>query len=158
KYLGEAELKVLRPMLGLLGQAASSILSTTGDTPGGSRPAPPPVETVGRYRILGIVGRGGMGAVYKAHDPDLNRVVAVKVPSLDPARADHDVGKERFRREMQAAAKVRDANVCEIHDTGDADGVPFAVMPFLEGSLADLLGKGPMPVRQAAEMARKIAL
>jgi WD40 repeat protein/tRNA A-37 threonylcarbamoyl transferase component Bud32 len=111
-------------------------------------PAPPPLpETpsatpkhVGRYRILDRLGAGGMGTVYKAHDPQLNRIVAVKVPRFDGPQSLQEQGRQRFVREARVAAGVRHPHVCPIYDVGEQDGVPYVVMAFVEGeSLAERL-------------------
>lgn len=92
---------------------------------------------IGRYRILGCLGVGGMGAVYKAHDPQLNRIVAVKLPRFD-GRTDHVAA--RFQREARAAASVRHPHVCPIYDVGEHEGQPYVVMAYIEGeSLAAYL-------------------
>jgi hypothetical protein len=114
---------------------------------------------VGRYRVLGKIGRGGMGVVYKAHDPDLDRVVAVKVPRFDPDEPEC----QRFLREARVAAAVRHPHVCPIYDVG-VQGVPYVVMAYVEGgSLDDRLrrqGRYEDPgeaVRLAVQVARGLA-
>jgi hypothetical protein len=104
-------------------------------------PAPSPVY--GRYRVEAEVGAGGMGTVYRAHDPELGRPVAVKVPHVQgdgPRRADYVA---RFLREARAAATVRHPNVCPIYDVGEQGGVPFVVLAYVEGNtLAQRLRDG----------------
>ncbi len=130
-------------------------------------PTPPPLppETsalphhVGRYRILGRLGAGGMGTVYKAHDPQLNRVVAVKVPRFDGSEAAQAQGRQRFIREARVAAGVRHPHVCPLYDVGEQDGVPYVVMAFVEGeSLADRLrDKGRFEdCREAVALIRQV--
>jgi WD40 repeat protein/predicted Ser/Thr protein kinase len=98
---------------------------------------------IGRYRILGRIGAGGMGTVYKALDPELQRVVALKVPRFDPARDDLPTLTQRFLREARAAAQIRHAHVCPIYDVGEREGRPYVVMAFVEGqSLGDQLRGG----------------
>ena len=83
-------------------------------------PAPIPADVpshIGRYRVERLLGEGGMGAVYLAHDPQLDRQVALKVPRLTGTQAD-----ARFLREARAAAALRHPNICQIHDLGEADG------------------------------------
>jgi serine/threonine protein kinase len=90
-------------------------------------------EQIGRYRVLERIAAGGMGAVYKAYDPELDRVVAIKVPKFD-GRADMQTAvKQRFLREGRAAAQIRHAHVCPIYDVGEHDGIPFVVMAYVEG-------------------------
>ena len=89
----------------------------------GDAPAPEPVPAqVGRYRVLGRVGGGGMGTVYRAEDPRLGRVVAVKVPRRDLLQAGGGQVVRRFLREARAAARVRHPHVCPIHDVGSRTG------------------------------------
>jgi serine/threonine protein kinase len=89
------------------------------------------IQKIGKYRILERIGRGGMGSVYKAHDPILDRLVALKVVS---AETDHtDELRARFFREAQACAKLSHPNIVTIHDLGEADGNLFIVMELLEG-------------------------
>jgi tetratricopeptide (TPR) repeat protein len=95
---------------------------------------------VGRYRILGRIGEGGMGTVYRAEDPELQRVIALKVPRFDGPERYRATATKRFLREARAAAQVRHPHVCPIHDVGEQEGVPFVVMDYVEGqSLADRL-------------------
>jgi serine/threonine protein kinase len=113
----------------------------TGD--GGPAPPPAPPARVGRYEVLEPLGAGGMGQVYRARDPQLNRVVAVKVPHLGGAGS-LELRKARFLREARAAAAVRHPHVCPIHDVGEEGGLPYVVMAFLEGqSLAERLRRQP---------------
>jgi hypothetical protein len=112
-------------------------------------------QLIGKYRILERIGRGGMGSVYKAHDPVLDRLVALKVVS---AETDHtDELRARFFREAQACAKLSHPNIVTIHDLGEADGNLFIVMELLEGdelrqliakkSLASIEDKFPLMVQ-----------
>jgi tetratricopeptide (TPR) repeat protein len=122
-----------------------------------SEPVP---ARVGRYVVLGRVGAGGMGTVYRAEDPRLGRVVAVKVPRADLVGAGGAAVVQRFLREARAAARVRHPHVCPIHDVGEQDGVPYVVMDYVEGpSLAARLEGGrPLgDVRAAVELARQVA-
>ena len=97
-------------------------------------------QTIGKYRILERIGRGGMGSVYKAHDPVLDRLVALKVIS---AETDHtDELRARFFREAQACAKLSHPNIVTIHDLGEAEGNLFIVMELLVGDeLRQLIAK-----------------
>jgi hypothetical protein len=129
-------------------------ISTPGETNAG-RP-----EHVGRYRLLAELGRGGMGTVYKAHDPQLDRVVALKVPRFDPRQGDAPALLQRFLREARAAAGVRHAHVCPIYDVGEHDGLPYVVMAYVEGqSLAERLRARPLVAdpREAVELVRQVA-
>ncbi len=115
-------------------------------------------EQIGRYRILGRLGAGGMGTVYKAEDPQLGRVVALKLPRFDgPA---HDVARrvQRFQREARAAAQIWHPHVCPIHDVGEHEGQPFVVLAYIEGqSLAERLATGRFEdPAQAVDLARQL--
>jgi serine/threonine protein kinase/tetratricopeptide (TPR) repeat protein len=103
--------------------------------------------TIGHYRITGELGRGGMGIVYKARDPRLERTVAVKTMS---APAGDDASRQRFLREARAAASVNHPNICQIHDIGEHQGDLYIAMELLEGEpLADRLRDGPLTVAEA---------
>jgi serine/threonine protein kinase/tetratricopeptide (TPR) repeat protein len=106
--------------------------------------------TIGRYRILGRLGEGGMGVVYEAHDERLDRSVALKLmreAGLSQASVD------RFWREARAAAAVSHPHICQIFEIGEDGGRPFIVMERLRGeTLADRLRGGPLPPREAASL------
>jgi tRNA A-37 threonylcarbamoyl transferase component Bud32 len=115
------------------------MLPTTDQARGGSEPLP---KQIGRYHILEWRGAGGMGTVYKAHDPQLDRVVALKLPRFASTEGDLSVRRQRFQREARAAAQVWHPHVCPIFDVGDHNGQPFVVMAYLEGqSLAERLAE-----------------
>jgi serine/threonine protein kinase len=97
-------------------------------------------ERIGRYRILEKLGSGGMGAVYKAEDTQLQRIVAVKGPRWQGSTEERPVLLQRFLREARVAAGIRHPHVCPIYDVGEDHGVPFVVMECIEGqSLAQRL-------------------
>jgi hypothetical protein len=120
------------------------------------RPGPPRLpDPFGRYRIVRPLGRGGMGSVYLAHDTELDRKVALKVPHF---RLDDVGAMERFAREARAAATIDHPNVCRVYDVGRVGDVPYLTMVYVEGpTLADELKAGPMPARRAAGLARDVA-
>ncbi len=101
-----------------------------------------------RYRIEREIGSGGMATVYLARDLKHNREVAVKV--LDPALAE-SLGPERFLREIETAAKLAHPHILPLHDSGEADGVLYYVMPYVRGeSLRERLAKErQLPVEEA---------
>ncbi len=110
---------------------------------------------LGRYRLVGLVGRGGMGAVYRARDTVLRRDVAVKVLA-DPTTGGRRL--ERFRREAQSVAQLSHPNILAIHDYGEHDGISYAVTELLEGEdLGRRLRRGPLPVAQAVELGAAVA-
>ncbi|MGE0529094.1 MAG: serine/threonine-protein kinase [Bdellovibrionales bacterium] len=95
---------------------------------------------LGRYRILGRYGAGGMGTVFRDQDPDLDRIVAIKIPHFEGPPEVRSARMQRFQREARLAARVHHPNVCQIFDVGERDGQPFVGMGFVEGqSLAQWL-------------------
>ncbi|WP_431972003.1 serine/threonine-protein kinase PknD [Nocardia sp. bgisy134] len=99
-----------------------------GDTARASGPA----VTFGRYRLLSVLGQGGMGQVWRAHDSLTNRVVALKL--LPERYADDEQLRERFRRECRAVAQLTEPHVIPIHDFGDIDGRLYLNMRLIEGT------------------------
>jgi serine/threonine protein kinase len=97
------------------------------------QPGRGPADQIGRYRILARLGAGGMGTVYKAHDPQLDRVVALKLPRFDGTPQDVRRRVQRFQREARVAAQVWHPHVCPIFDVGEHEGQPFVVMAYVEG-------------------------
>ena len=99
------------------------------------------IAQIGKYHILGQIGEGAMGVVYRALDPVLNRPVAVKVMS-DALARDTDL-RGRFLREAQSAGSLQHPNVVTIYDFGEVDGHPFIAMEFVEGAdLDEILRNG----------------
>jgi predicted Ser/Thr protein kinase len=115
-------------------------------------------ERFGRYRILKLLGRGGMGAVYLARDTQLDRDVALKVPRFD-ANAEANA-LSRFQQEARSAATLHHPNICPVFDVGAIDGVHFLTMAFIEGKpLEQWIRAGkPLTPRQIAALVRKLAL
>ena len=115
-----------------------------------------PGDRLGPYELLGLLGAGGMGDVYRARDVRLDREVAVKVLPTDFA-ADPD-RLRRFEQEARAEGVLNHPNVLTVHDIGTKDGVPFLVTELLEGeTLRDRLDRGPLPLREAVSFALQIA-
>ncbi len=111
---------------------------------------------LGPYEILGTLGAGGMGEVYKARDSRLDRTVAIKVLRSDIS-ADPD-RHARFEREAKTIAGLTHPHICTLHDVGEHDGSLFLVMEHLEGeTLADRIEKGPLPIEQTLTIASEIA-
>jgi serine/threonine-protein kinase len=110
----------------------------------------------GRYRILGLLGRGGMGEVYRAHDVTLDQQVALKF--LPEALGRDGAAVARFHNEVRVARQVTHPNVCRVHDIGEAEGVPFISMEFVDGEdLALLLQRiGRLPQDKGVEVAHAL--
>ena len=105
----------------------------------------------GRYRLVALIGEGGMGQVFRAHGTAIGRDVAIKV--LPPEMATLAGYRERFRREAQIAARLTEPHTIPIHDTGEIDGRLFLVMPIIEG--VDGPGFYSSGQAQRAESARR---
>src|SRR5215831_17221071 len=86
---------------------------------------------LGPYEIESSLGAGGMGEVYRAHDPRLDRTVAIKV--LPASLSSDPLLKQRLEREAKAISKLSHPHICTLHDIGHQDGVDFLVMEYLEG-------------------------
>jgi len=116
-----------------------------------------PAGTVlaGRYKILGLIGHGGMGEVYRAFDQILNQAVALKF--ITGGELD-DAALNRFRNEVRVARQVSHPNVCRVYDIGFVEGMHFLSMEYLDGeNLGSLLRRiGRLPQDKAVEFARKI--
>ncbi|MGC2059604.1 MAG: protein kinase, partial [Candidatus Sulfotelmatobacter sp.] len=110
----------------------------------------------GRYEILQLLGEGGMGAVYKAMDRELNRPVALKL--IRPQLASNPSILARFKQELLLAHQVTHKNVIRIYDLGDADGVKFITMEFVEGEdlRALILQKRKFPPEEAVEIIQQV--
>jgi tetratricopeptide (TPR) repeat protein len=113
-------------------------------------------ETFSHYRIVGVLGAGGMGAVYRAEDTRLQRSVAIKVLSAE--LLDEPEALEWFKREARVAAALSHPHICTIHDVFDHAGRPFIVMELLEGrSLREELRAGPLATERLLELAIGVA-
>ena len=113
-------------------------------------------DKIGAYEILGPLGAGGMGEVFRARDARLGRDVAVKVL---PEVLREDAGRlRRFEQEARATGALNHPNVLAVHDVGEHDGAPYLVTELLEGqTLRERLADGPVPWRKALEWGRQIA-
>ena len=134
-----------------------------GDTnKGGPLPNEDPFPALpaefGRYRVLRLLGRGGMGAVYLARDTGLDREVALKLPFFGSGESSKRA--ERFVREARASAALHHPNICTVFDAGRIGGRAFLTMAFLEGTTldAEIDPDAPMPEARAAEVARAVAV
>ena len=105
-----------------------------------------------RYRIESLLGEGGMGAVYKAYDTELDRTVALKL--VRPELATNPQTMQRFKQELLLASKISHKNILRIHDLGDVGGVKFITMAFVEGGdLAGLIdNEGRLALRPRSQI------
>ncbi len=110
----------------------------------------------GKYEIVGEIGQGGMGVVYKAKDLKLKRTVALKF--LPPEFMRLPDARERFIREAQAAAALSHPNICTIHEVEEADGQPYIAMEYVSGeSLRQKVAKGPLAADAVVDIAVQVA-
>lgn len=119
---------------------------------------PDEIGRLGPYRILSVLGQGGMGVVFRAHDPALDRLVALKV--MPPRMAAVPTAKERFLREARAAAALKHPHVVTVFQVGEDRGVPFLAMEFLEGEPLDdrIRREGRLPLAEVLCIGREAAL
>lgn len=141
--------------------------SPTDDATVALPPRPPispgtlqPGTTFGRFMIREVLGKGAMGVVYRAYEPQLDRDVALKVPRLD-SMANHD-GElaKRFLREARAVAKIDHDNICPVFEIGEIEGIHYFTMPLIVGqSLAERMGEAdrPFSFRDSAVVVRDLA-
>src|SRR6202167_4594384 len=105
-----------------------------------------PGAKLGPYEILALIGAGGMGEGYRAHDPRMGRGVAIKISA--------ERFSDRFSREVHAVAALNHPNICTLYDVGPN----YLVMELIEGpTLAERIAQGPIPVKEALDIARQIA-
>lgn len=115
-----------------------------------------PLQRIGKYEIRGVLGQGGVGTVYRAHQADLNRDVAVKV-MIAGEHGSPELLK-RFLREARSAAALSHPGIVPVHDVGVDGGIHYIVMELVEGrSLAELLKGGPLPPGAALGLAARVA-
>src|SRR5688572_5413953 len=121
----------------------------------GDQAAPRP-ERIGPFAIVGTLGRGGMGVVYRAVDSRLGRAVALKV--LPPDAFQDRQRRERFLREARAAAAVLDPGIATVFEVGEHDGVIWLAMELVEGrTLREVMRDGRMPAAQVRRLAARLA-
>src|SRR5439155_10972302 len=122
---------------------------------GGQPVLPPGTLLARRYEIMALLGEGGMGAVYKANDHELDRPVALKVIRPDLARNQSIV--ERFKQELLLAREVTHKNVIRIYDLGESEGLRFITMEFVEGEdLRSLLQRKKVSAEEAVEIIQQV--
>src|SRR5678815_1855337 len=124
----------------------------------GADPAPAPElargTAVGRYIVLERIGQGGMGTVYRAYDPDLDRNVALKLVRADPRNPDHRARlRGRLLREAQTLARLAHPNVVAVHDVGTHDDSVFVAMELVDGTtLTRVLAEQAPPLPRIVEL------
>ncbi len=155
-------IEAIRRMSDLAAQQAATLPpppSTSEDATlaPGPRDTAAPAESVGvpGYEVLGTLGRGGMGVVYRARQTKLGRAVALKM-ILSGAHAGTD-DLARFRTEAEAIARLQHPNIIQIYEIGECGGLPFFSLEFCPGGALDGRLKEPLPPRQAAELVRTLA-
>jgi serine/threonine-protein kinase len=111
----------------------------------------------GRYRLVALLGRGGMGEVYRADDLTLDQPVALKF--LPASVAEGDARLSQFHNELRVARQVSHKNVCRLYDLGEANGLRFLTMEYVDGEdLGSLLRRiGRIPHDKAVEIARQVS-
>ena len=113
-------------------------------------------KSFGNYRLIELLGRGGMGEVWRAHDTVIDRIVAIKI--LPPEISRDAVFQQRFRREAHAAARLNSPHVVPIHTHGEIGGRLFVDMRLIDGTnLQSMLDAGPLPPARAVRYIEHIA-
>ena len=118
------------------------------------------IETLGRYKILSIIGQGAMGVVYKAIDPMIDRTVAIKTVNLNLTRDEIEEFEARFRQEIKAAGRLNHPNIVTIYDVGRNENMAYMAMEYLDGKeLKDILADGQEvpPVASTVDWIAQIA-
>src|SRR5499425_455015 len=111
---------------------------------------------LGPYEVIGPLGAGGMGEVYRARDTRLDRTIAIKI--LPQQLSNDPVRKQRFEREAKTISSLNHPHICVLHDVGHQDGIDYLVMECVEGeTLAKRLERGPLPVDQVLKLGAQIA-
>ncbi len=115
-------------------------------------------QTVGRYEIIGELGRGAMGVVYKANDPTIGRTVALKTMRLDAHGLDSGELLRRFQNEARAAGVLNHPNIVTIYDAGEQDGMFYIAMEFIEGTTLQelLVEKHVLAADEAVQISREV--
>jgi serine/threonine-protein kinase len=134
--------------------AAPGSESARRTAPAASPAAP---RQVGRYQITERIGRGGMASVYRAHDPGIDRTIAIKF--LHAAYCEEEEYRARFLREARAAGMLSHPNIVTVHDVGEIEGRPYMAMELIEGEpMNELMSRlGPMPIRDTLVIVLQLA-
>ncbi|HKW97150.1 MAG TPA: protein kinase [Bryobacteraceae bacterium] len=143
--------------------AASTATASAGMSFSAAQPAAVSLAAIGpgaqfgpRYKIESVIGEGGMGKVYKAHDSDLDRTVALKLVRQE--LANNPESMQRLKQELLLASRISHRNILRIHDLGDVGGVKFISMAYVQGrDLHDVIAEsGRLPVERAVNIARQL--
>src|SRR6202046_1658353 len=122
----------------------------------GIREAPKPGSMLGPYEIVGRIGAGGMGVVYRARDKRLERDVAIKVFRLGVQV--EETARRRFHKEALALAKLNHPNIASVYDVGEQDGTEYLVMEYVAGvPLSERLKSGAIPTSEALSLAQDVS-
>lgn len=118
------------------------------------------ISQLGRYEVLGELGQGAMGIVYRAKDPLIDRVVAIKTINLGLAQEEKEEYEGRFYQEAKAAGRLNHPNIVTIYDVGKSDDIAYIAMEFLQGrELRDIMNdSGVLPVDQVLDIVAQVAL
>jgi serine/threonine protein kinase/Flp pilus assembly protein TadD len=167
QHLSDVVMKCLEADVGRRYQTTAEILADLGGEAGGASLVQASIMSLAdigpgsqfgpRYTIESVIGEGGMGKVYKAHDNDLDRTVALKLVRRELAN-DPD-SMQRFKQELLLASRVSHRNILRIHDLGDVGGVKFISMAYVEGKdLHDVIETGGrLPVERLVNIAKQLA-
>ena len=113
-------------------------------------------KQLSHYRIEEQIGAGGMGVVYRAHDEQLDRDVAIKV--LPPGSLGDEAARRRFRKEAWSLARLNHPNIATVHEFGSQDGNDFLVTEYIAGITLDVkLARGPLPVTEVVRLGMQLA-
>jgi len=154
---GMTQLKKSQSAIERAAEVGAAATSALREVPGGVVDVEKGALFAARYEILGTLGRGGMGVVYRARDRQLDEVVALKVLRPEVVREDPTL-LERFKQEVKAARRVTHRNILRTHDFGETAGTPYISMEYIDGvTLKDLIAnKGALPVPVGLRIAKQM--
>jgi len=118
----------------------------------------PSLRHIGKYEVIDVIGTGGMGIVFRAHDPAIGRTVAIKMLRQSDSAAGTDLYDRFFSREMKSTGNLHHKNIVTVYDSGEQDGNPYLVMEFLEGdALSKLIAeRRPLPLVEKLDVVVQI--
>ncbi len=152
----EQHIRALRKMKGL-GQAAEQTVSCHAAEPQLAAPGAAALPSLSGYEMLGELGRGGMGVVFKARDTRLKRLVALKMILVGDYAGPEQLA--RFRAAAEAVARLRSPGIVQVYEVGEQAGRPYMALELVEGgTLAQRLGGTPLPPAEAARVVRALAV